>query len=184
MFKRDPHIRFHADPPPLVPGSQDRFTWPCEWDEDVQLLRDGMQESGKGLYVLRFRSGKIVAEAYYPEDVRAAYFAEQLDPVRQSDYRCGRLVVVGYPLTMPNGRPRYIGDDGISSILTVLRRGNRNARRELRRSYNPQQWRLELDDVKDAEYQKADDATGFSGSYVDAWKETRRIITPHSYGGL
>lgn len=183
MFKRDPLVRFPHDPAPYIPGSLVRYHWCDDFDEDVALLRENLQEQGKGLYVLRWGEDKVVAEAYYPEDIRPEFFKLELDPYRQDDYRRGRLVVVGYPLNR-GGDPQKVGCDGLRPILTVLRRGNRNSRQALRRSYNPSQWLREAREVERQEFDKADRESGFSDYYVDAWKETRNILKPKSYGGL
>jgi len=182
----DPMIRDRHDAPPLVPGSAIRFKWPQPFDSDVEKVRTGVQERGRGLFVLRapFGEAKCLVEAYYPHEITANYAESVLDPLRFADMRQGRLIVVGNPRfreTMKVGEGvgsfRVLGPKGVTpTLLEEVRRNNRNARSHLKRNANPMYAKQELNDIIHQREQEAFDR--WEDFYADAWKQTVKFALP------
>jgi hypothetical protein len=179
----DRFVRYPDDPAPFAVGTRNRFRWPDRYDQDVELIRGEVQEGGPGLYILLANSDdKVLVEAYYPEDIRPEFYATQLDPMRQEDFRLGRLVVVGYPFHTPSGEPMAVPAEGIGPMIHQLRKNNRNANRDLRRRYNEKDIARALHE--DAKKQEEEAGYEFTEGYIDAWKESRKLFSPKVYGGL
>jgi hypothetical protein len=176
-MKKDPHIRGYADQPPLIPGLRMRFRWPDWYDENVVQIRTKMQENGRGMFVLKTPQGdNALVEAYYPIDIQASYCAH-LDPIRLADFADGKLIVVGDDLG-PARRPLRWSGRLEDSIITAMRRCNRNARSDLKRQVNPTYTKLELEDRM-----AQDEAAAFSrfaDFYEQAMTDTvKYAMTPH-----
>lgn len=172
---RDPLIRSYADRPPLVPGSLTRFRWPEPGDPEVRMIRERVQESGKGLYILRapYPDAKVLVEAHYPNGMRPHYIDNHLDPYRKEDVQMGRLVVVRvFDDIKPPDQPldmRHIRE---------IRRNNRNARGDLRRQSSGHARRLALEDRRRKEEQPVFDR--WNSFVKQAKADTRKFAaTPH-----
>jgi hypothetical protein len=121
----DPEVRSYAESPPHVPDwSGDSYGWPDRNDHDVRLVREYIQERGRGMYVLRRGLGKSLVEAYYPIEVRAQFVGTLSGP-QLADYKEGRLVVVKELL-------RYDGPLTHQQLFE-FKKNNRNSRRDLKR---------------------------------------------------
>ena len=186
-MKRDREIRDYADEAPYIPGLRIRFSWPDPWDEDVIQIREKMQEGGRNMFVLRTPQGdKALVEAYYPHEISTEYAGSWLDPIRLADCRMGRLVVVGDDLG-PARRPLRSSGRLDNSIITAMRRSNRNARKDLRRQVNATYTKLELDERMAKDEEAA--FTRFADFYEQAMKDTlaygmtTRVPDPSSLGG-
>lgn len=185
-MKRDPHVRSYADPGPLVPGVWVRFRWPEPYDDDVRRVREDLQEEGRGLFVLRapfLDSVRCLVEAYYPEDIRQAYFERELDPLRRMDCRMGRLVVVGNDLA-PGRRPAMWRGPLDPRIVTALRASNRSARADLKRQVSPLYFKQALQDVNDREEDLL--LEEWTDQYAEAFLDTLEYQKPKvsMYGGF
>jgi hypothetical protein len=130
---------------PLIPGTTRRFYLPDD-DRDQRVIEREVQQGGKGLLVVHDPSkhqypAKTLIEAYSGEDIRGHFFELNLDPMRKSDYRRGELVCVG-DLT-----DSFVWTGDIPPIyIEVLRRNNRAARRDLKRTSHDAYRKLELED--------------------------------------
>lgn len=183
---RDPHIQHPHDPAPYVPGSPNRFRWPDPHDPDVEAIRRGVQEEGRGLYVLLapWGDGKCLVEAYYPEGVRDLFASTRLDPFRKTDLQEGRLVVVGIPRLRETikvgkglGSFRVMSPAGVTAtMLEEIRENNRNARAHLRRNAPASYLKQEINDAIAAREQEAYDR--WADFYYDAWLQTRKFAMP------
>lgn len=140
---RDPLIRNYHDRPPLVPGSLTRFRWPDEWDEEVRMIRERVQERGRGLYLLKapYPDAKVLVEAHYPLGMRDTYIEHHLDPFRKEDVRLGRLVVIRVfdDIKPPDQKLNM-------NHIREIRRNNRNARGNLKRQSSGKHRKLEMED--------------------------------------
>ena len=169
----DPHIRERYADPPLVPGTIRRFSWPEPYDPDVVMIRNNVQEEGKGLFVLPLPigEGKCVVEAYYPEDIRGDYALTGLDPYRRHDMGAGHLVVIHILWTLA----RELTWPQIAEI----RRNNRSLNRDLKRMATASYQKLALTDDHDARDAKV--LNNFSDWYEEAMRDTVKFaMTPHS----
>lgn len=173
----DPLVRHQNDPPPLIPGTTARFRWPEAGDPDVARIRERVQERGRSLFVLRLPMGplKVLAEAYYPDELRPAMW-EQLDPARRSDWQNGRLVVLA---TIPVQGSLRIGQGkgGVYAIhhvtdpmLDEIRRNNRNARQDLKRHSSASARKLALEDAVASQEKAVYDE--WSDLYEAAYRES------------
>ena len=95
--------RFPGDPAPYIPGQNTRFTWIDDNDPDVVRMRRDVAEGGHGLWMFGMEGSdaRVVAEAYYPEDIRNEYYKNHLDRYRRHDYNMGRLVAITVIFIMP-----------------------------------------------------------------------------------
>jgi hypothetical protein len=155
-----------------------RFRWPEYGDENVAQIRTKMQESGRGLFVLRTPQGdNALVEAYYPVDIQQGYAGRWLDERQLADFADGKLVVVGDDLG-PARRPLRWSGRLSERLITELRRNNRNTRSDLKRQVNATYTKLELED-RMAE----DEAAAFSrfaDFYEQAMSDTVKFgMTPH-----
>ena len=177
-MRRDREIRDYADEAPLIPGLKYRFSWPEPGDEDVIQIREKMQEGGRNMFVLVTPQGdKALVEAYYPHEISDDYAANWLDPFRLADCRMGRLVVVGDDLG-PARRPLRWSGRLDNSIITAMRRSNRNARKDLKRQVNATYTKLELDESMAADEEAA--FSRFADFYEQAMSDTIKFgMTPH-----
>lgn len=177
---RDPHIRYPNDPAPLVVsqmGHHDlRYSWLPGDDPDVQRVRNEIQEEGHGLFVVALGDTgvKALIEAYYPEDIRPAYYKLHLDRHRKHDHDMGRLVAVREIF-------QWLGEMH-PLMLEEIRRNNRNARSELRRAYNPDQYVRDMENAE--EEQTRLNTKDFEDFYADAYRESLKFAlgTPRVSG--
>ncbi len=172
-MRNDPHIRERYVDPPLVPGTIRRFSWPEPYDSDVVMIRNNVQEEGRGLFVLPmpFGDGKCVVEAYYAEDIRSDYAANGLDAYRRHDMGSGHLVVIHILWTLA----RELTWNHIAEI----RRNNRSLNRDLKRMAPASYQRLALTDDHDAH--EAGIIAHFADWYEEATRDTVKFaMTPHS----
>jgi len=164
----DRHVRYPDDPGPLWPGRPDlRFTLVDRSDPDLIRLRQDVQEEGRGLFVARAGGTgvKCLLEAYYPEDIRPAYADKQLDRYRLAEFKMGRLVVIARHFN-------WFGEiDPV--MLDQMRRNNRNARKDLRRSHSPTDHRLALERDLAEKEKAAYDA--FEDFYTHAMIDTHKF---------
>ncbi len=152
----DPHVRSYAASAPVTPDySGRRYGWPDPYDADVALLRSYMTEEGRGLFVLRAAVRGLKAdephalvEAYYPEDIRPAYYSTWLTSPQKADYQDGRLVVVAEFAIFPSGNLT-------ERALLEFKKNNRNAQRDLKRQACASYQKQDLDHGIKAE-QEAD----------------------------
>jgi hypothetical protein len=172
VMKHDPCIRDRHVEAPLVPGTIRRFRWPEEYDDDVALIRDNVQEGGGGMYILRLPEdmGKCVVEAHYPEDIRSDYAAFMLDPYRRHDMGLGNLVVVHLLFTL--------GRTITWNHIDEIRRNNRAANKDLKRVSAGGYRKLELADDHEAADEQT--ITRFVDWYEEAVRDTLKFaMTPH-----
>lgn len=167
---RDPQIRSYEQQPPLIPGSRFRFEWPDYDDPDVYRIRTEVQEGAPGLYVLRSpdRNMKAIVEAYYPEGIRHSFYENELDPYRRADYQDGNLVVVHVW--------RVITREIDNRILDEIRRNNRSARSDLKRSASAHDRLLEMRNRREEEETASVEVREFLDMYTDAALETRKAM--------
>lgn len=189
----DPMVRHASDPAPLIPGTLLRFRWPSD-PSDTEVIRSTVQESGRGLFVLEApmpaggTTVKVLAEAYYPEDVRASYF-ENMDPFRKADSSMGRLIVVSTldlkgTIQVGSGVGSFFGYiDLTSPMLDEIRRNNRNANSRLKRNASREYWMQERENLREAEEAKVFDewAEAYTHMYLEGAKYGR---TPEHGGAV
>lgn len=188
----DPLVRYKNDPAPLIPGTLLRFRWPSD-PHDTEAVRSRVQERGRGLFVLEapMPAGgtpvKVLAECYYPDELRVHYRREGLDPFREADARMGRLVCVN---TLPlrgttrigKGHGSFHGYTRLTEGMVLeLRRNNRNARAELKRSSVGSYRKLELRDALDADDEEVYDE--WSEAYAQAYIEGGTYAVNPEHGG-
>ena len=166
---KDSHVKHPNDPGPLVPGSQTRvrFTLLPGDDHDVRRVRNEVAEGGRGLFVVEMGGTGVrsLIEAYYPEDIRSQYARRGLDRFRKADFEMGRLVCVN------DFNQQFIWQGDIPGVyLEEIKRNHRNARRELRRSYD------QSSHVREMENKIEEDRQGplneFSDWYASAMIDT------------
>lgn len=168
------HIRHRRDPPPIVPGRTHRYAALLDRrDPDVRRLRDEVQEEGKGLYILRMDENvKSLVEAYYPDEISAAYAKRWLSPPQLHDMGMGRLVVIAE-------LGSYTGEIPDRIILN-LRKNNRDARRDRKRKLSALDIEQQKRDLKrhteEKEMQRLEDS-GMIDRYVEAAEDTRKYAT-------
>jgi len=178
----DPLIRRTDDPAPWVPGMAARFEWPdgsCQ--DSVDMVRERVDGGGVGLYVLRLPFTLAgtpllsLVEAYYPDQIRDGSW-RMLDPRQKADYQDGRLVVLfNPPLEGTFVMGRGTGSLNVCTrvtegMVTELRRNDRAARSDLRRSSPASYRRKELDEMH---RQEEEDKIGpMANLYEDAYKES------------
>lgn len=158
---------------PFVPGTRLRLREPGDRSLQ-QMVQDNVQEGGVGLYLFALpfvaRNGLrplVLAEAYFSSDLRSGTW-NQLDPMRRADWQDGRLVVLK---TLSLADTFQIGGSSPGAVnafwrltypmLEEVRRNNRSARADLKRTSTAYDRSLEL-----ANAQEADEAPIFK-----AWDE-------------
>ena len=170
---------------PWIPGKASRLEWAEPGDPDQLLVRQGVQENGAHLFVmyLPVRVGgstvKTLVECYWPDEMRAGSF-NQLDPRQREDFKQGRIVV--WSSVELEGTIR-LGGSQVGSInvfwslsnpmIEEVRRNNRNARSELRRSYSGTDLMLEIE----RDQEKKEDAlmSDWTDMYVEAYEDTAKF---------
>lgn len=177
-MKRDPHIESYRESPPLMPWTATRFRWPDKYDPDVETLRSNAVQDGQGLFILKpphdFPRERLLVEAYYGRDIRPEYHETVLDPMRKSDARQGKLVVIHvHDNIKPPGEPldmRHIRE---------INRNARNARSHLKRQSNAGYRQSEIESKREAEDREV--YSRFAQIYTEARMDTRRhILQPRS----
>jgi len=161
----DTHVRYPEDPGPLVGGQGHlRYTLCDRNDPDVVRIRQDIPHDGKGLFVARLGDTgvKALIEAYYPEDIRSAYVAHQLDRYRVMDYKMGRLVAIAEIF-------KWIGEIDQRRI-TEIQRNARNVHSELKRNHDAGSHKIALDDGIAAGQEEALD--NWMDFYADAYMNT------------
>ena len=164
----DPHVRYPGDDGPLWPGKSDlRYTLVEGGDPDLRRVRENVQEGGVGLFVVHLGGSgvKALIEAYYPDNIREAYFEKSLDKYRKSESRQGRLIAISQ-ISFWHGELDM-------RIINMVQRNNRNARRDLRRSHSATDHRIALDNDLAAKEQEAYD--NFEDFYTNAMVETHKF---------
>jgi len=186
VILRDPHIRFPNDPGPLLPGTQKRLRWPTRDNPDVFRVRQGVQESARGLFLLSMQSGiQVLAEGYYPEDWQASQ-SRNIDRFTLNELQQGRLGIMGIRFFIFNGLdsavygiPANIEDGGpikmkIGDVLLEVKRNNRQARSLLRRTYDVASWKLE--EATDRESEEESILARIADASHDAMNQTEKAM--------
>lgn len=193
--------RNRNDEAPWVPGLEARFQWPDRDDPDLALVRSGVQEGAKGLYVLYLpitiggSPVKVLAEAYYPDEMRDATWT-MLDPRQRADWQDGRLVVIA---TVPLSGTFVFGDGKQGSVYAFmqlderaveeLRRNNRDSRQDLKRQVSGHALKLAIKDELDRKENEVFSGSDFTQAYTDAYLATKEFalgkprISLHGTGG-
>ena len=170
---------------PWIPGKASRLEWAAPGDPDQLLVRQGVQENGAHLFVmyLPVSAGgtrvKTLVECYWPDEMRAGSF-NQLDPRQKQDFQDGGPVV--WSSLELEGTVRLGGSQPGSvnvffalcePMIEEIRRNNRNARSELRRSHSATDLKIEIENALEAK----EDAlmSEWTDMYVDAYEETAKF---------
>lgn len=164
------YLRSNNEPAPRLAGRHARYRWPLD-DSEQRLIEAEIQEGGKGLWVLLSPvqdNVKVLVEAYYPEDIRADYFKNQLDPMRRVDYQDGHLVTVAEVAQWVGPLPK--------ELIYQIRKNNRNARKELRRKSTAYDRELEMKRLQEEQEKPIFDA--YEDQYQYAAREHRRAAAP------
>jgi hypothetical protein len=173
-LRYDPHIRDYNQAPPLIPGSRARFQWPEPYSPSVERIRNGVQDGGPGLFVLRTPDGETaVVEAYYPENVKRSYYKTQLDPLRRADHGDGGLVVINVL--------KVLKHEVNGPTIAEIRRNNRAFNPALSGSSSAYARKLEMEDMQEQDFQKDPEVSEFLDQYTDAALETRDYLRPANY---
>ena len=129
---------------PRIPGTTARFLIPDD-DYDQKVIEREIQEGGHGLMVVHHPGkyaypAKTLIEAYSGMDIREHFYELNLDPARQADHNDGKPVCVG------DLSDSFVWTGDIPWIyIEVLRRNNRAARRDLKRTSHDAYRKLEMD---------------------------------------
>lgn len=176
----DGMIRRSHDPAPFVPGTVIRFEWPDAGDPCVKMVRERVQEGAPGLFVLRIPGTpfKTLAECYYPDQMKPGTWST-MDPFRRADWQDGRLICI---TTVPVRGSFNIGGGRKGSVhairevtdqmVTELRRNNRNARSELKRSSTAGNRKKALEDIEEKRFEEA--SQEFADFYTEAYLDTQK----------
>lgn len=177
----DRHIRRPHDPPPFIPGTNVRFEWPDADDPCVKMIRERVQEGAPGLFVLCTPGSriKVLAECYYPDEMRDATWT-MLDPPRKADWQDGRLVCV---TTIPVRGSFNLGGGRRGSFHAIrevtlpmveeLRRNNRAANSNLKRSSTASNRKQALEDAENERFEEA--SQEFADFYTNAYLDTEKF---------
>jgi hypothetical protein len=172
-LRKDPHIRNYNAPPPRIPWSLKRFDWPDRYDADVERIRNGVQNEGLGLFVLRTPDNrKAIVEAYYPELIKPRFYETMLDPARQDDLHNGVLVVVDIW--------RILDGPIDGKIIDEIRRNNRNFRSDYFEVGSSHSRKLELQRRRDEREMNQPEVRRFLDAYADAGLETNKLRKPRN----
>lgn len=180
---------------PLIPGTSVRFVEP-DHQFAQRFVRDRVQDGGAHIYVyaLPFVLGGArplcLVEAYEPVLVRPGYL-NQLDPMRVADMRDGnRIAIHTLSLrgtfrvggTRPGAVDAFWPRDLDERMTDEIRRNNRNARADLKRTSSGYDRSLELQNADEAEFAAV--AKPFGDAFEDAWSDTMDFAmgTPRSSG--
>lgn len=174
--------KLRGDERPLIPGTPFRFGSLNQ--EATEVIRSEVQEAGDGLFVFDapFDVGgstpMSICEAYYPDEFTSGYPAN-LDPIRMSDFKDGRLVVLN---TLGVRGMTSVGS-GFGSInvcfriepqmIEEIRRNNRAARGELKRQSSAVHRKQAIKNAQEEEEQVA--MKEWSDWYTDAYRETLKF---------
>ena len=171
----DPHVREPRQEPPLMPWTPMRFEWPEAGDSEVRRLRTEMPEEAKGLFLLvpPYGHGKVLVEAYYPDEIEDHYARDWLDRWRTADLAHGRLVAIKvHDDIKPSDEP--LNQEHIRELC----RNGRNLRGDLKRTARASYREDELDEINDTEESVVYDR--FVEFWAEKVRETRKYaLTPH-----
>jgi len=84
---------------PWIPGAGIRFDFLPAYHEDVQLVRERVQDDGNNLYVLRLpltlggSEVKVLAVGFYPDELHSPSW-NLCEQYQRSDWQDGRLIVL------------------------------------------------------------------------------------------
>ena len=188
---RDPHLRQTHDGV-VVPGSDMVLEYPSPFDPNVQRIRSEVSEHGAGLYVFYARMGErrvpVVAEAYYPDEMRDPMAETIVDGLRAQRFRDGALTIISFP---PYVHTQEVGS-GLGSLriapggvtgamITEINEFNRSTQKRFRRTSSEAQRARELHRVREEEEDAAIREIGYYDAYFDAALETRKLMKPRVY---
>jgi len=170
---------------PWIPGKASRLLWCDPGDPDQLLVREGVQEYGVHLYImyLPFEVGgtqiKTLVEVYWPDELRDGS-VHHLDPRQRQDFHEGRPVV--WSSLELNGTVRIGGNElgAINAFFALctpmieeVRRNNRNALKELRRSHSAADLKLEMEAT--LERDENEKMAAWADHYVEAYEDTEKF---------